>query len=59
MIILEKFFLQHIPHHKDNVEYWVIWSFGRVTNITSFSTWSSIFTPFSQMVMIQSKQRSY
>jgi hypothetical protein len=24
MIIVEKFFLQHVPHHKDNVEYWVI-----------------------------------
>jgi hypothetical protein len=24
MIILEKIFLQHVPHHEDNVEYWVI-----------------------------------
>jgi hypothetical protein len=24
VIIVEKFFLQHVPHHKDDVEYWVI-----------------------------------
>ena len=24
VIIVEKFFLQHVPHHKDNVEYWVV-----------------------------------
>jgi hypothetical protein len=23
-IIVEKFFLQHVPHHKDDVEYWVV-----------------------------------
>jgi hypothetical protein len=24
VIIVEKFFLQHVPHHKDNLGYWVI-----------------------------------
>jgi hypothetical protein len=38
VIIVEKFFLQHVPHHKDNVEYWVIRSFGCVGNIMTFST---------------------
>jgi hypothetical protein len=50
---VEKFFLQHVPHHKDDVEYWVVEIFR------SCRKHNAIFTPFSQMVMILSKRRSY